>query len=449
MDQVHYEAHWFLPSDPQTRIPGHLNVDRGGAELRLYGLFEGSLQSLVDFNRQHQFVRGLTLGGTPITLVDCTLLNANLSSSHGGVPVSVWHASQVLVGGFVEGNDLTFRAVKAQFSLLDSFMVSTGLSLTMYDEQLRTLISYQRRRSAEFEVASAGIRVQEDVDLPAVAAPTTTMTISTRKVVIFRRENPTDMSVFMSSIHHFRALLTILIGFESRVVAVWCRIDDRADEVPYRWVRFYAEVNQSDQGSDGLHPSKLRSRISDMGRPFGDVIRDWYAVERRIDLVRSYYLSGYYQSQFMDQRLVAVTTALEMYYREFCKQTSSAKPVEDPMLSTILSKLADHEADWLEKKLASKNHISLRDKLEHLFGPHAELLGVQPDVVSGRVRDLVEYRNAFSHGRAPNPRGSTPPHELLEFARLLLETCIRTEILHVAPGAELAHKESKKDVTGE
>jgi hypothetical protein len=415
-----YRGYWWLPSRPEGRVHGILNVStRERMVLDLDGtLIDSKPFEHVDF--RPDIVLGQSMDGTVITLLRCIQLDITIGLM-SGLRSQKLLVQTVLVGfHFKALEDVKFKSVAVEFADISDWTRSSGFAFKQ--DGRTTIISYTTLPSITASIANTKFAIEfsegfhskrSDVGF----APKTYFQIETESLstleslanLILRLQQllalAIDDTVFPRSVTGFTPDSVIEIKGERISTPI---------EIYYRYGGNANELSRAD--------SLLK--FNDIVGNFEPILKNWLEKAQLLEPVFfGYFGSMYHHTMYLEQKFLAYVQAVESYHRRRIDGLGIPQQAYEAIYPKIMEQIPSEQKDWFDGKLRY-NEPSLRRRLK-------ELLSKLPwiDVGNGAfVNDTVVTRNYLIHFDEKSKDAAKSGKELL-LLTLKLELLLKSILL--------------------
>ena len=133
MDKSEYQGYWWIPDEPEKKVPGTLKFDPDkGAILDLLGSFKRD-EAFVPL-LEPKLMLGVTAKGKPIALQNCAETQSATTLGQG-FETSSFHADAIFVGEhFQNPGDVGFERLIVEYLHLDAWAGVSGFELRIPDD---------------------------------------------------------------------------------------------------------------------------------------------------------------------------------------------------------------------------------------------------------------------------------------------------------------------------
>jgi hypothetical protein len=428
-ESVEHTGYWWLPSDPEMRIPGRLR----------FSLQEGVFLDLSG-NFDHELVRdprgvnilGQSSFGEPITIYQAYFQSGE---SPGGDPTggkSSFVATRAFIGvHFSQKEDAKFKAIEFQVPYLDRWL---NLPILDYKHRERGFsLTYERPELISFNPSDElKIKINFEASGPAIGSTVTDISFTHRAVFIVELSDTAHFNDFGEILVHLTNFLALAVVAPVRPVAVYGWVPATgSDEVSERTtgVDVLLPIYTPPQ-EDDISTYDMLFTYSDIKERFGVFLENWF---RKRDLLQPVF--DLFFSAIYDTNPHAVTTflnytqAIETYHIR--TMTKKVEPPEEytERVREILASVPEEHREWVRKRLAFRKRPTLAQRLK-------DVIDFYPFPVTGQrgshevfIREVKDTRNYYTH-YDPSLEEKAPQRGYLKGLSITLGSLLEGLLLH-------------------
>ncbi|HUY25500.1 MAG TPA: HEPN domain-containing protein [Candidatus Saccharimonadales bacterium] len=428
--ETEYWGKWWLPSEPERQMTGHLDLSGSIHNLTL----DAPLLPIGELEQDFPVIHGLAREG-----FDLTLLGAY---SIRDWPIGNWYAiSDVVVGAHLDPTDATFTETAVVFDHLAAWVPARGIETkgTGRGEpgEKALEITYTIQAPLEGRLTD-GTDVQVSTSAPYGHSLKSGVTLNYAASVRWKYRQPlTTRDIVSDHVVPFQEVVAWAVQKPVTVSAAYLRAqpDGEWHEWRRRWRKAMATDEESPIGN-------IRLWASDLGPTFAEGLQRWLEVLRgsqdAIDLMVSLLFSA---PEYADTDVLLVAQSLEAYHRATLQKDRWPREIFEQRQQAVLARFNDEEdgelKKWLDEVLEFANEPTLSERLRDLHNKVEPVLG---DLLALRPQwaDLVKkMRNTYTHrgkqrGKRPEKRRRDyEPDELKEMARLgrlVFDVCLMLDL---------------------
>lgn len=434
-EPVEWVGHWWLPDDPEEKVPGILRYDgEGGIVLLLIGGFEDQIMSqsasgIVSYhfeNKNWDLIRGV-VERREITLLDCFLKSSRrtLDIEQQGPYKQNIEARMALFGVHVDSAEVpAFSVAEMSIEDLTSWAARStmeciyGASENKFDGTASISIKPAASQSAVIDDAEFCLVNQHILPFFEYFKGQTVGRVCDTVSMRIRPKSPISLNYALDKVKLVQDLISFATDRASGVI--WLRLELSQDG--------YKLLNgkRMSRGVDvlysplafGCHDAKAvdlhRVFFTCDSLPFEQILPRW---SEKYEQLRSTInmVSGlrYAPSSFIENNLLTAVGAAEVLHRELDIET---KPIPEVEFKKIRDNMLEKVPETYRKRFKAviRNEPTLRDRLldlaERLDREVVELL--IPDFHYWAKR-TAKARNDLAH------EGKTPKHSLEELVAVV------------------------------
>ena len=414
---------FWLPDDPNNKLPGNLSVSESGAiRVEMMGLFNESLHNaksmLNGFAREYDRVICEVESGGKVTLENC-LYQASRVSLSGGLSSSTLLAELAFVGAhFYSKEDMRFSEFTFSVDGLEEWLLVSGISMDPDDDNKAGSISYALPDEIVLRLHDGlKLKVVFSLEFPLVSMPVTEMGVSQFSFLELEASVPMQIDSALRlarQICNFLSLATEnSVTLRSIEVAqgndhgdtevprttrakVYCRFSLPIDkEVPFSWPRFLFSYSDVEDRLERLLVAWL-----DMHQSLGPVLNQYFA--NRLD-----------SSLFLEEKCFQLAQAIEALHR-FGHPDEKEMPTETfgVIKAEMLQCCPPEHREMLSRKLSHANELTLRKRIMRLVSPFSPWFGNRRER-KRFVGKLVDFRNSYTHFTTEQEKVKASSRDLL------------------------------------
>ena len=144
-EEIKKSGYFWLPSAPERKIPGTLNISDGGEiELEVVGLFDESVEGwnkAINGEDELERIVGDIEEYGAVTLDDCFYKNSNFSL--GGISKSLIRVNKAFLGfAYDDKEPILFNTFRFSVEGIDEWVGLSGIKVTRQLEQRTATINY-------------------------------------------------------------------------------------------------------------------------------------------------------------------------------------------------------------------------------------------------------------------------------------------------------------------
>jgi hypothetical protein len=422
---------WWLPEKPELRVVGEFQTEDERASLNLIGHFF-SLGD--DFGPAKFTVWGVSVSGTPFTLLECFVSNSSFHLS-GGLPTAEISPNLWLSGGhFHRLEDVTLTKLHCDLTYL-VYWVGYGSYSIHYDPQLATFRLEGKRSDAIRCADIDGVAVQLS---PALVISPTDVSMTFRNECHLFLESDTphtyeSLEFLLTGMAQLLALAAERPIYFTKIVGL--RPADSTGT--QQKVEIFRRVRMRADAEKTLRRDQMLFTWEDVQALGPDFIAKFFARREQFRPSLEVLLSDRYNAEaYQHQRFLGLAHGLEAFHRVFVGgkyQTDENYRADlEPRLAAAIP--ADLHSDFrrsLKNKLKYLHEFSLRKRITDLA---LKFDAIIRDVIRDPrafAAAVAEERNRLSHPDQSSSLDGSSGRDLWLMAEqmsLLLELCLVREL---------------------
>lgn len=410
MKRFEKQGYWWLPSDPERRLPGMLvfghDVD---SELRLLGSMQEDFDALRMIGRggddfRPEIILGTSSDGKDYTLVYCL---------RNGFSMSAYVIESFLPAVVIEGRHfasvetIVIQCATVRLSHLNGWLQSTGRQVTWEEagEGRPTLrLTYRNPHDVTASCGSGRISLGLDGNIQFARFGGDFVVSEAACMSVFPDE-PLHMNKFLEEcLPPITAFVSVGVGrpvsiHELRVkAAADCegRTADEQRAVPsiqlfWKKKRFKGEEKE-------LFPHEMVFTCPELGDKLEEHLTQWVRGYEAIKPVMQLFFGRVITTETVSANsFLNAVQAAEAYHRYRRDGTEFPQSEHKARLTTILEATPTEHRKWLKEKLCFSNEKSLGQRLTELLRERTDLLTISHEETEAIAKRAKDLRNFFTH----------------------------------------------------
>lgn len=449
LDDREFEGFWWLPSDPENRLPGTLKFSQEAVRLELLGSFVPGALPLTELDHQPRIL-GVTTGQKAITLEGCQSLG--VAGGLVGIVTSSYVPNIVLHGLWYEPDEeVRFDEISIRYSDLDTWAMTSGFTFQWFhDAEGKSLskldISYTPPPAIEVALdRDTTLKIAFSWTWHGMRVPTTDVRVTQAASFRVAFATPASVDEALDFVYHLRNFLSVGVGRPIRVLSVHgfqnpppdaeadplTRLElQRLDvEILYRLVGVPSEPARE------LHPTEMLFTLGDALPRLEEICQNWF---KRQEVLREVFARYFYivhgQPPDRDHAFESYVRVLETHHRRTAAEAVSAEETQERVARIVTHVVPDSDREWLQDELAFSHEPSLSQRLNHTLSRCATV--ARNVIGNSRQRTrfmwkVVKTRNYLTHLDPAQKRGAGRGDELLVLVfqlRALVEMTLLLEL---------------------
>jgi ApeA N-terminal domain 1 len=420
--ETEYSGDWWLPSNPDRRVTGRLDLNGPILELTL----DAALLPPGGAEQDFPVIHGSDKGGFELTLLGAYSIR--------DWPIGNWYVvNDALVGGHLSTAEANFAEASVVMDHLADWIPASGIEMS------RTQNAEPGEKALEVTYtvqAPLEGRITDGTDVRISTSPRIEyalgrgITVGYGAGVRWKYRNPLPThEIVAQHVAPLQELVAWAVQQPVTVTAAYLRV--QPDQEPMEWRRRWRKARESGEES---RVGNTRFFASDLAPTFADGLQRWLGLLNQstdaVDLMVSLLFSA---PEYADTAVLLVAQSLEAYHRTSLEKERWPGEIFEQRQHAVLSRFKDEEdrdlKTWLDEVLKFANGPTLAERLGDL---HAKAEPVIGDLLALRplwADRLKKMRNTYSH-RGKQSR-KYQPDELKEIARLgriVFDVCLMLDL---------------------
>jgi ApeA N-terminal domain 1 len=374
-----FQGYWWLPADPETKVPGTLSFSQKRVELELLGSFGAPATPLARIDDQPRIL-GVTKDHKAVTLEHCAGMGARFG--FGGFPTTRFRPRLVLHGLWYEPDErVLFDEISIRYSDLDTWAATSGFSSQWaWDpdgKSIRKLdITYTPPESIEVNLdADTTLGIDFSWTWNGLRRPTTESHIVQTASFRVRCASPATPEQALDYVYHMRNFLSVGVGRPIRVLSVrgfqnpppdaevdqFTKLEPRKLEVEI----LYQTVGSPEPAGKELDISEMLFTLADARPRLGEILQTWF---ERQELMREVFARYFYlvhgPTPDRDHAFESYVRVLETHHRRTAAETAASDEIRERVQGIVHAVTDVDDREWLEQLLAHSHEPSLSKRLK-------------------------------------------------------------------------------------
>lgn len=394
-------GYFWLPSQPENKIPGTLKIyDGGKIELEIIGNFNNDLTSFRDILTLQRIVGHIEKEGY-VTLDACSYKEKSLS--FGGISKSLLYIDKVLSGAHYEENEeLTFSTFQFSVEGLDEWLSICGIKVDHDFSNQTASINYEVPPEISF-MLNNGLKLSFTFSWTLPGYPIFTEARITQKAYIkLSSEELRPLTDFTSTAYKITNFLCFALDETVSIRDVSVTSSELQTEISkgeYRPVSikiFYRSLPFSET-SPKINWHSMLFRFPQIKDNVAEIFNNWLNAYELIEpSFNLYFASKTGVHKYLNGKFLSLVQGLETYHRRTSDETMMEEKEYEALVSSILQTCPSDKQDWLSGRLKHGNEINLSARLKKVVEPFKEHIGSSRSR-SKMIRSIVDTRNYFTH----------------------------------------------------
>jgi hypothetical protein len=398
-------GYFWLPSNPEKRIPGTLVIQDGGnIELEVVGLFDESIdginRAMNGMDALKRIVGHIEKHGL-VTLDDCFYKNRNIS--FGGISKSIVHVNRAFLGvGYEENEVILFNHLQFSVEGIDEWVGRSGIKVEHQFENKSASITYNPPEEVTLYLNN-GMRLQITFTWTLPGFPSQKEAKITQKTY-FKLSSDEECSLndFISAAYKITTLLGFAIDKTVCIEKVTASSEEIRQDVgnektvPESISIYYSSLPFSkNRPKIDLH--RMLFRFGQIQDDAERIVNNWFDAYDEIDPSLNLYFSTKSGAhKYLDGKFLALTQGLETYHRRTSNMKLMNEDAFEELTSSLIDQCPEENREWLSGRLRHGNEISLSRRIKSIVEPFKDLLGTSKER-NKLIRAIVDTRNYLTH----------------------------------------------------
>lgn len=400
-------GYFWLPSDPERKIPGTLIItDGGNIELEVLGFFDESIERLNKaLNGKYELERiiGHIEKHGLVTLDDCFYKNQNIS--WGGICKSSIYVNKAFIG--VAYDDKEFVLINTfKFSVegIDEWVGLSGIKVeNQLEKEKRTAsITYSQPEDISLNLKNGmNLSITFSANNPRFSETTEAkITQKTYFKLVSEQERP--LNDFTSAAYK----ITTLLGFAIDKTVCLEQVSVTSDAIRLDFgnnntMPFPISVYYASQPYTKLEPKiewhRMLFRFEQIREDAERIVNNWLDAYEVIDPALDLYFSiktGAYK--YWEGKFLALAQGLETYHRRTSNEKLMDEAVFKELTENLIKQCPEKNKEWLSGRLKYGNELSLRQRIKNIIEPFKKSIGTNKKR-DKLITTIVDTRNYLTH----------------------------------------------------
>lgn len=395
--QFELKGYWWLPENPEKKIPGILRYSQELINLELFGVFESDANRLRQQNQP--IILGMSSKFGEITLHRC--FNLGFEESIPGFITTNFSIMQLFVGkNFSNPDEITFRNITIQYFQLDDWLGISGLDTDISGGKFSA--SYTIPPSIIAKITDEfGISIGFNFEFNFNHVGPRKVGLEQAAAITVEAIKETKFDEFNQFLHHLRNFFTLCTMGAEYPISLKGQTEQAKIQGPdgeiMKDIIIYYRLNDP--------PEKLIQKINvdmlllyhDINDNFESYLRNWFLKKDTLEPVFNLYFATLYNPRmYTDHKFLSLIQAIESYHRRTMKNYVMSNEDFQTRINDILSSNQQYK-DWLEWRLRYANEPSLQKRLTELFKTFEYILSETSGYNSELIENIVNTRNYLTH----------------------------------------------------
>ena len=405
-NEIKRSGDFWLPSAPEKKIPGTLNISDGGKiELEVVGLFdetvEGQNSAISDSGEFERIVGNIEKHGL-VTLDGCFYKHWHPFSD--GISKSLLHVSKALFGiAYDDKDSLLFNTLKFSVEGIDEWVGLSGINVDHQSEKPTAIIKYSPLEEVSLNLNN-GMKLLITFSWTPPRFPHITEAKITQKTyfkLVSQQERP--LEDFISIVHKVTTFLcfaidkTVCINQITATSNTSCRNINTGESEPAPPILLYYESLPYTKEAPKVEWYHMLFRYPEIKAKAEEIINNWLKAYDKFEPALNLYFGVTTGGlRYLDAKVLALAQGLESYHRRTSNKTRMDKSKFESLRQTLNDQCPEEHRKWLSEKLKYGNELSLRQRLQKIIEPLKEFME-DKNQRNKLIGIIVDTRNYLTH----------------------------------------------------
>ena len=393
-------GYFWLPSDPERKIPGTLVItDGGNIELEVVGLFDESIEGLNGNGKLARIVGHIEKHGL-VTLDDCFYKNKTISCP--GIAKSSIYVNKALIGvAYDEEEIVLLNTLKFSIEGIDEWVGLSGIKVEQFENGTAS-ITYSRPEEISLNLTN-GMKLLVTFSWTPPSFPITTEAKITQKTYFkLTSEQKCPLNHFISAAYKITTLLGFAIDQTVCIEQLLATSDTIREDIghgktiPVSILIYYKSLPYT-KIEPKIEWHRMLFRFTQIRENAECRVNKWFDAYDKIEPALNLYFStktGAYK--YSDAQFLALAQGLETYHRRTSNEPLMDEAVFKELTEKLIEQCPEKNQDWLSGRLKHGNEVNLRRRIKSIIEPFKEFLGTKEERKK-LITTIVDTRNYLTH----------------------------------------------------
>jgi|GEM_PF-5002483 len=394
---VKHTGYWWLPRDPEVRIPGHMRFSlEEGVSLELSGNFDrDNVSDPRGFN-----ILGLSSFGESITIYQAFFQSSESPGLDPTAGRSSFIANKAFIGAhFNRMEDAKFKTITFRPTHLDRWL---NLPIVDYEhKECGFSLTYNRPELLQFSPTDdLQVRIGFESIGPNIGSAETDISFTHRARFIIELSEEANFNSFGEILSHLTNLIALAVVAPVRPLAVdgWVLDPDNTEDsdVGTR-VQVLLPLYISPQ-EEQIHFFDMLFTYSDIKERFGFFLEKWFKKREVLEPVFDLFFGVLYNTNpYPVTTFLNYMQAIETYHIRTMSDEVDSPEEHRQRIRTILNAVPIEYREWLGLKLAFSNRPTLAQRLKDVIEFYPFPVTGQAGSHDAFIRRVKDTRNYYTH----------------------------------------------------
>ena len=421
---------FWLPEDPDTRLPGVLRVSESSEiTVELAGVFGNPLSILsnmgatvtpqVEEEPRTERIVGFVEKGGPVTLDGCLREGASFGL-FGGLSKSTFRAGLAFFGTDY-GNHEKAAFSELSFSLegLDAWLGISGIDTEQDMENNSGLIRFRLPDDILLTLPhDLELKFAFNLKFPSVSRPMIEAGVKQTSFVFLKSRDPHDVRYFSSLAFRVCNFISFALDQSVCIQSMTGYLDQRATNGQNRRkaVEIYGQFPPWTERKPTIRWHDALFRYSGVADQLNGMMTRWFEGYETFEPAFNLYFASRTQSAVSpDTKVLWLTQAMEALHRKNSQATEMSESEFRNLLDLIGQSCPDDRRDWVLDNLRYANEPRFRRRVRELVEPFKRWFGTSNKERRDFINKVCDTRNYLTHYDEKTTRNrATDPEELFD-----------------------------------
>ena len=390
-------GYFWLPSEPDRKLPGTLSISDGGfIELEVVHRV-GERSAALDDDAK-RIVGQIEEEGL-VTLDNCFCQSIEGS---GDISKSLIRVNRVFTGvGYDEDEIPRFNSLIFSVEGIDEWVGISGINVDYQLEEHTSTISYQPPENIPLHLGD-GMQLSIAFGWTAPGFPIIKEARITQKAYLeLVSQEARELDDFISVVRKITHFLCFTIDQTVSLDSMSATSDDFRRDIGEGKTRpipiniYYPSWPYSKD-----EPETNRGKLFEFKEIQDDaerIINNWIeAYEKITPAFNLYFLAKMGMQTYLEERFMALAQGLEAYHRRTSEEKRMDETEFEKLVEHLVDQCSEEKREWLSDKLNYGNEVSLSKRLRDIIKPFKDVIGNRTKRES-LINKIVKTRNYLTH----------------------------------------------------
>lgn len=394
-------GYFWLPSDPERKIPGTLVItDGGNIELEVVGLFDESIEGLNGNGKLGRIVGHIEKHGL-VTLDDCFYTNKTISCP--GISKSSIYVNKALIGVAYEAEEIVvLNTLKFSIEGIDEWVGLSGFKEVELFKNRTASITYSPPEEISLNLNN-GMKLLVTFSWTLPSLPITTEAKITQKIYFkLTSEQECPLNDFISAAYKITTLLSFAIDQTVCIEQLLATSDTIREDIGHGKtipvsILIYYKSSHYAKMEPKIEWHRMLFRFTQIRENAERIVNNWFDAYDKIEPALNLYFStktGSYK--YSEAQFLALAQGLETYHRRTSNEQLMDESVFKELTEKLIKQCPKENQEWLSGRLLHGNEVNLRRRIKSIIEPFKKFLGTKEERKK-LIKTIVDTRNYLTH----------------------------------------------------